>query len=227
MAAIGEVVTAVAHGIRNPLANIRASAQVALLDCQHDPGHSGVRNLTNIMAEVDRLEGRLRELLEFVRPAQPRRERLNLNELGQRALAAAAVPMAKARVTASADLAPSLPPVRGDAMLLEEILSSLIGNAIDAMSDRGGQIRLRTGARADRSGRPEISVDVCDTGPGIAPEETEKIFEPFYTTKARGTGLGLAIAKRFAEAHGGTIAVSSRPGQGATFRVTLPGEGEA
>jgi two-component system, NtrC family, sensor histidine kinase HydH len=223
MAAIGEVVTAVTHGIRNPLANIRASAQVALLDCKDDlSAASGARSLTTIMAEVDRLEARLRELLEFVRPTQPRREQVDLNDLGQRAMAMAAAPMAKARVTAKVETAPGLPPVRGDAMLLEEILSSLIGNAIDATSDRGGSIRLRTGTEADSAGRPQVFVEVCDTGPGIAPGEIGRIFEPFYTTKARGTGLGLAIAKRFAEAHGGTIAVSSRLGEGSKFRVTLP-----
>jgi signal transduction histidine kinase len=72
-----------------------------------------------------------------------------------------------------------------------------------------------------------VFVEVRDSGPGIAPEAIGKIFEPFYTTKAQGTGLGLAIARKFTEAHGGAITVWSRPGEGATFRVTLPADTEA
>jgi signal transduction histidine kinase len=228
MAAIGEVVTAVAHGIRNPLANIRASAQVALLDSEQSPAPaSRSRNLANIMTEVDRLGRRLKELLEFVRPAGPRKEKLDLNELAQRVFAMAVEAMAKAQVSGNAELASDLPPIRGDAMLLEEVLHSLIGNAIDATGGRGGAVALRTGTKQDNAGQPQVFVEVRDSGPGIAPEAIGKIFEPFYTTKAQGTGLGLAIARKFTEAHGGAITVWSRPGEGATFRVTLPADTEA
>jgi signal transduction histidine kinase len=179
------------------------------------------------MAEVDRLGARLKELLEFVRPTARRAERVDVNGLAERAIDAAAAPMAKARVSGRADLAPDLPPVRGDAMLLAEVLHSLIGNAIEAVNGTGGTVRVHTGARRDNAGQPQVFVEVRDSGPGIAPEMIGKIFEPFYTTKAQGTGLGLAIARKFTEAHGGTLSVWSRPGEGAAFRVTLPAEAEA
>jgi signal transduction histidine kinase len=186
-----------------------------------------MQTLINIMAEVDRLGRRLRELLEFVRPTGCRREWLDLNELAERTFAMAALPMAKARVSGETQLGSDLPSIRGDAMLIKEVLHSLIGNAIDATSGRGGAVILRTGTERATTGRPQVFVEVRDTGPGITPEAVGKIFEPFYTTKAQGTGLGLAIARKFTEAHGGIITVESRPGEGATFRVTLPADAEA
>jgi signal transduction histidine kinase len=92
------------------------------------------------------------------------------------------------------------------------------------MSEGGGTISLTTGKMRGQGGAPQVFVDVQDSGVGISAEEVPKIFEPFYTTKAQGTGLGLAIAKKFTEAHGGTISVWSQPGGGATFRVTFPAQ---
>jgi signal transduction histidine kinase len=109
-------------------------------------------------------------------------------------------------------------------MLLEQVFLSLIGNAIEAISEGGGTISLTTGRTQGNGGAPQVFVDVQDTGAGIPVEEIPKIFEPFYTTKAQGTGLGLAIAKKFTEAHGGAISVWSQPGGGATFRVTFPAQ---
>ncbi|MBI2525386.1 MAG: hypothetical protein HYV93_05325 [Candidatus Rokubacteria bacterium] len=228
MAAVGEVVTAVAHGIRNPLANIRASAQVALLDCGDCQAHpAGPRGLTSIMAEVDRLEARLKELLQFVRPAERRSARVEVNAVVQRSLEMLAAHSVKAGVGVAARLAPELPPVTGDAILLEEVFGSLIGNAIDAAASGGGTVSLRSGATRDEAGAPQVFVEVRDSGAGIPDEDLAKIFEPFYTTKAQGTGLGLALARKFTQAHGGKITVRSLPGEGATFRVVLPVAAEA
>ncbi len=151
--------------------------------------------------------------------------------------------IAKANLTLDKQLANGLPPIIGNAMLLEQVFLSLIGNAIEAIPDGGGTITVRTGildqnakgerqrgANDPRQARlpsadcppPSIFVEVQDTGVGIPPDLVSKIFEPFHTTKAQGTGLGLAIAKKFTEAHGGTITVSSRPIEGTMFRVALP-----
>jgi signal transduction histidine kinase len=223
MAAIGEVVTAVAHGIRNPLANIRASAQVALLDCgECQKSAFAPRNLTNIIAEVDRLEGRLKELLQFVRPAERQSRPLDLNALLRETLQMIASRTAKGHLKVEERLTPSLPPVMGDEILLEQVFLSLIGNAIEAISESGGTITLTTGRTQGSEGTQQVFVDVQDSGAGIPAKEIPKIFEPFYTTKAQGTGLGLAIAKKFTEAHGGAISVRSDPGEGTTFRVTFP-----
>lgn len=228
MAAIGEVVTAVAHGIRNPLANIRASAQVASLDCQEGGGSAlASRNLANIMAEVDRLEGRLRELLQFVRPAERPTGPLDLNAVLSVSLEMMAGRAAKANLRLDTQLARDLPPIRGNAMLLEQVFLSLIGNAIEAIPAAGGTITVATGRAPSDGGVPAVFAEVRDTGVGIPPEVLPKLFEPFHTTKAQGTGLGLAIARKFTEAQGGTIAVQSRPGEGTTFRVSFPVHVEA
>jgi signal transduction histidine kinase len=221
MAAVGEVVTAVAHGIRNPLANIRASAQVALLDCKD--GAVAVltaKSLTNIMTQVDRLEGRVRELLQFVRPAERQSQPLDVNTALREALQVMAGRLGAARIKVDERLAAALPVISGDEMLLEQVFMNLIGNALEATLE-GETITVVTGVDR-RNGSLEVFAEIRDTGKGIAPEEIPRIFDLFYTTKAQGTGVGLALAKKFIEAHGGTIAVVSSPGEGATFRVLLP-----
>jgi two-component system sensor histidine kinase HydH len=223
MAAIGEVVAAVAHGIRNPLANIRAVAQVATLDCKEEEGTRLVsRSLANIMAEVDRLENRLKELLQFARPAERQSEALDINAVLHGTLRMMAGRLARTGLVVEECLAPVLPPTLGDAVLFEQVFMSLISNAAEALPASGGVITLTTGTVQDKTGTICVFVEIRDTGAGITPEGLAKIFVPFYTTKSQGTGLGLAIAKKFTEAYGGMISVSSRPGEGAVFRVTFP-----
>ncbi|HYL79353.1 MAG TPA: ATP-binding protein, partial [Candidatus Acidoferrum sp.] len=227
LAAIGEVVTAVAHGIRNPLANIRAAAQVASLE-PRDAGPSGLvpRSLLNIMLEVDRLEGRLKELLQFVRPANRPSEPLDLNSVLRESLRMVEGRIAKTDLKLEELLAPGLAPIMGSTILLEQVFLSLIGNAIEAFPHGPGTITIRTGSDVDARGVSWVFAEVRDTGVGIPAEQLMRIFEPFYTTKAQGTGLGLAIAKKFAEAQGGTLSVESRPGEGTSFRVTFPAVSE-
>ena len=223
MAAMGEVVAAVAHGIRNPLANIRAVAQVATLDSKEAAGTPLVsRSLANIMAEVDRLENRLKELLQFARPAERQSQALDVNAMLRGILRMMAGRLARTGLVVEECLAPSLPPILGDAVLFEQVFMSLISNAVDALPASGGVITLTTGTTQDKAGTVCVFTEIRDTGVGISPEGLAKIFTPFYTTKAQGTGLGLAIAKKFTEAYGGTISVASQPGEGTTFRVTFP-----
>jgi signal transduction histidine kinase len=214
MAAIGEVVTAVAHGIRNPLANIRASAQVAGL------GGDAAPHLSTIMAEVDRLEGRLKEMLHFVRPAGPERLPLDVNQGVEDAVRLMAGNAEAAGVTVCTELHPGLPRILGNAMLLEQVLLSLLGNAVEA-TPAGGSVTVRTGLLSSNGAGPPVFVEVRDTGSGIPSEHLPRIFEPFYTTKSKGTGLGLAIAKKFTEAQGGSLGVETRRGETA-FSVTFP-----
>lgn len=225
LAAIGEVVTAVAHGIRNPLANIRAAAQVAGLG---EPGSASPtplrRHLTHIMAEVDRLELRLRELLQFVRPADRQQARVDMNAVVRETAQMVAGRVATGRATLELALAPTLPPVTGNAMLLEQVVLSLFSNAIEAVQPGDGRIRVATRMANGEAGGAAVVVEVQDNGIGIPPDRLASVFKAFYTTKAQGTGLGLAIAKKFTEAHGGALVVVSRPGEVTTFRVTLPAE---
>jgi two-component system, NtrC family, sensor histidine kinase HydH len=226
MAAIGEVVTAVAHGIRNPLANIRAAAQVALPDSGAGPQPQPTATIRNIIGEVDRLEGRVKELLSFVRPAETRRSPVDLNTLLAMTLRLLQGRFAQAGVSPATKTAPALPVVTADPMLIEQALVNIIGNAIDA-SRTGGTVTIATGLARGSDGPLHVVVDVHDDGPGIDPASTERIFELFYTTKAQGTGVGLPLARKFVEAHGGSLTVASRPGEGATFRMSLPAHSQA
>lgn len=219
MAAIGAVVTAVAHGIRNPLANIRAAAQVALLDCRESGGPPlMVKTLVSVMSEVDRLGGRVTDLLQFVRPAERQSKPLDLNTVIRSSLRMTAGRIAAANIKVVDQLAPALPVIMGDPILLEQVFLGLISNAIEAVAN-SGTLTLRSGITDDGA---EVFAEVRDTGGGISPDEISKIFELFYTTKPQGTGLGLALAKKFVEAHEGSITVASEPGAGARFRVAFP-----
>jgi signal transduction histidine kinase len=111
-----------------------------------------------------------------------------------------------------------LPPLTADRDRLTQVLLNLTRNALEAMPD-GGRLRLEAAATPRA-----VTLAVTDSGPGIAPEARARLFEPYYTTKARGLGLGLAIARQIVEAHGGAIDVEPADGGGSRFRVTLPRE---
>jgi two-component system sensor histidine kinase HydH len=174
------------------------------------------------MAEVDRLENRLKELLQFARPAERQSEALDVNAVLCGTLRMMAGRLTRTGLVVEECLAPVLPPTLGDAVLFEQIFMSLISNAAEALPASGGVITLTTGTAQDEAGTVCVFAEIRDTGAGVPLEGLAKIFVPFYTTKSQGTGLGLAIAKKFTEAYGGTISVSSRPGEGAVFRVTFP-----
>jgi signal transduction histidine kinase len=113
------------------------------------------------------------------------------------------------------DLAPDLPAVEVDADQLKRVLLNVINNALEAMAEAGGELRLRTAREGDG-----VAIRVDDDGPGV--EDVERIFEPHYTTKVKGLGLGLAIARQIVEEHGGTIRAESVPGQGTSVSIHLP-----
>jgi two-component system, NtrC family, sensor histidine kinase HydH len=211
LAAIGEVSAAVAHGIRNPLANIRASAQVAL------DGRGGGRHLETIIAETDRLERWLRSLLDVVRPFKIRLTPVDVNALVVDLAALVRERAAAAGVTIELALADGLPVLLGDDVQLQQALLSVMDNALDALA-RGGTLIVRS----ELAGDDDIALTVEDDGHGIPPEQQARVFEPFYTTKTRGTGLGLAITRKVVEGHGGTVQIEPRRPTGTRVRIRLP-----
>src|SRR5437867_2249372 len=119
-------------------------------------------------------------------------------------------------------LTPGLPPITGDAMLLQQAILNILENARDAVLPAGGAITIVTDYESNGShGSDKVFLEVIDTGAGIAPDTLRKIFEPFFTTKPKGTGLGLALAKKFIEANDGSVKASNAPGGGALFHVTF------
>lgn len=218
LAAIGEVSAAVAHGIRNPLAAIRASAQVALDALDDRPRVE--RYLRAITDEVDRLGGWLRSLLESVRPFELHPAPVDLNHVLRDLLALLERRLAAAGIAAEPRLAADLPRLTADEVQLQQALLGVLENAIEAMPG-GGSLAVTTES-CDTDGRAGVRVTIRDSGDGIAPDRLARVFEPLFTTKNRGTGLGLAIARKVVERHGGHIAIDSRPGVGTAVSLALP-----
>jgi len=214
LAAVGEFAGSVAHGIRNPLAGIRASAQLAHRQAGDGPL---AETLAGVLHEADRLDQRIRSLLDFSRPHVPRLAATDLVALA-RVVTATLEPYARAghvdvAVEASGD------PLIGlcDPALLEEVLLELAGNALRAMTGRPGSLRV-----ALHRERSRAVIEVSDTGPGIPEGVRDRVFELFFTTRPDGTGMGLATVKKIVESHGGQVDVTRTGPDGTTFRIEVP-----
>jgi len=221
LASIGEVSAAVAHGLRNPLASLRAAAQLVR---RHPASPSATEHLDAIIEEVDRLDRRISHLLSFSRPAPFHPVPESLPRLIAELLPAVAEPIREHRVDLEMAVPATLPDVRVDPMQLEQVILEIVSNALDAMPAGG---RLRIGAAVIDGAEPGVTVEVSDTGGGIPEPVLASVCEPFFTTRQEGTGLGLAIAKRYMEQNGGRLEIVSRPGEGTTVRLRLPTEREA
>lgn len=236
LASIGEMSAAVAHGLRNPLASLRAAAQLVR---RHPASPTATEHLDAIIEEVDRLDRRISHLLSFSRPAPFRPVSESLPRLIEELLPAVAGPIREQRVELELAVPTALPQVRVDPMQLEQAILEIVSNALDAMP-AGGRLRIgafvadgtaggAAGAGGDAPADPpgEVVIEVSDTGGGILAETLASVCEPFFTTRPEGTGLGLAIAKRYVEQNGGRLEIASRPGEGTTVRLRLPSEGAA
>ncbi|HOU12164.1 MAG TPA: response regulator [Anaerolineae bacterium] len=215
MAAVGRLAASLAHEINNPLQAIQNSLHLAL-----HPGLDEVKRrgfLEMAQQEVARLVQIVRRMLDFYRPSSAMQP-LDVNRPVDDALAIAGKRLQQSRVEVVARLAPNLVPVRGAPNQLTQVFLNIIINAVDAMPN-GGTLWVGTAYHAERK---QVVVAFRDSGPGIAPEIREHMFEPFHTSKSTGTGLGLAISYGIIERHGGVIEVESPPGGGTTFIVRLP-----
>src|SRR5437016_5044060 len=217
LASIGQMAAGVAHGLRNPLASLRAAAQLA----QHRvEGPAAREPLNAIIEQVDRLDLRIAHLLTFSRPAPFRPLRESVRTLIDGALSGFAELLRQRRVELTVTAPSTLREIRVDPMRLEQALTEIISNALDAMPE-GGQLTIA--ARADGPGRADgVALEITDSGPGIPAEILPNLCEPFFTTRPEGTGLGLAIAKRYVEETGGRLDIASRIGHGTTVRIWLP-----
>jgi two-component system, NtrC family, sensor kinase len=219
LASLGQMSAAVAHGLRNPLASIRAATQLALHQL---PARSPQReHLQAVIAEVDRLEKRIAHLLDFTKPVgfSPVAERLAT--LVDRVVAVFAEKLGRQGITVTVDVSPRLPEAWVDAFQIEQAFLEVVSNALEAMP-RGGTLAIGATRVADGAGGARLRVTVRDTGEGIPAAALARVAEPFFTTKADGTGLGLAIAKRFVEQNAGALTIVSREREGTVVTITLP-----
>jgi len=224
LAALGQMVTGIAHELSNPLTSILGYSQRLLL--RKDLAGS-TEEARQIYEEAERAGTILRQLLLSAREARPERKRVALNQVVQRAMDLQGFGSASEKIRIELDLDPTLPFITGDAGQLQQVLMNLIGNARQAivLEGKAGTIRLRTARNGDR----RIVVQVIDDGPGIPQTILARIFDPFFTTKPAGvgTGLGLAIVLSVVREHGGQVSVSSPPQGGSVFTVELPVEAES
>lgn len=223
---LAAVAAGLAHEIKNPLGGIKGAAQLLADTLASDP--EGLRFTALITREVDRVSALLEQLLELTRPPRLRLGAVNIHKLLQEVLTLERAAAADA-LTLRCNFDPSLPDVWADEAQIRQVFLNLVKNALEAM-DRKGTLTITTrmetdfhvrAAGQDRS-RKYLSVDVEDSGPGIEPEDYERIFTPFFTTKNKGTGLGLAVSHRLVTQHGGLLRVESEPGRWTRFRVSLP-----
>jgi len=210
---VGELASSVAHNIRNPLASIRSSAELAL----EMKGQECSEQARDIISTVDRVEAWMRELLRFTRSEPETRGPVQALPILRRCFDGFRPEFEKRGLTGAVSLESPDARVDADPMLLGHALHSVIANAIDA-TPQGGRIEGRVAA--NNEGR--IAILVRDTGHGIAREDMDKLFRPFFTTKARGLGIGLAQVRRTVERFGGEVRIESSPGAGTTVTLDLP-----
>jgi signal transduction histidine kinase len=214
LASVGELASGIAHEIKNPLVGVASGVDLLSRQVGTDPKAAALLDQMN--AQIRRIESALQDLLSYASPKQPLFTWTDPKQLVERFIALVRPQADAARVQIIERHAEALPSIRVDHELLTQALVNLALNAIQAM-EPGGVLKISTES-VDSSVRFSIS----DTGNGIAPDELDRIYRPFYTTKHQGTGLGLAITRGIVERHGGQMKTASKPGDGSTFTLVIP-----
>jgi signal transduction histidine kinase len=220
LSTLGEAAMVIAHEVRNPLGIIKTSSDLVRARAKLGPKEEQL--LDYVTEEVHRIDNLLTEVLDFAHPKDPRRSSLILREIVDRIQGFVAPEIARKGLTLEIADTSASARVSADRDQIYEAILNLVINAMDAVP-RGGRVKIRLGAEARH-----VVIDVADNGPGVKRELRARIFNPFFTTKAKGTGLGLAKVATVVEAHRGTIECLEEPGGGACFRITLErAEGES
>ncbi|MHC6225460.1 sensor histidine kinase [Pseudomonas sp. X10] len=209
--ALGEMSSAVAHSLRNPLASIRSSAELAQA---FDEGPAQ-KNISDIINQVDRMSHWVRQLLQSLRPLNDDAVPVDLPLALQESLQAFAVPLVRAGVQLELEKLPAVQ-VLGQPALLAQIFNSLIANALEAM-EQGGRLRVEL-VRQDRR---NLTLRLSDSGRGMSEQQQRLAFRPFFTTKQGGLGVGLMLVKRIMERFGGSVRLHSREGSGTSVLLSF------
>lgn len=225
MAALGRLVSGIAHELNNPLTTIMGYGQLLL---GRGLASSEMEEVKNVYQEAERACRIVKNLLYFARENKPERHAVNVNEIIERTLALRGYELKVEDISVVCDLAAEMPQTMADPYQLQQVILNLVMNAEQALlEDRGhGTIAISTRHQASRGRhrREKILVEISDDGPGVPPEIASRIFDPFFTTKSVGvgTGLGLSIVYGIVHEHDGDIAFENLPGGGVKFTVELP-----
>jgi signal transduction histidine kinase len=233
LALLGELSAGIAHEIRNPLAGIKASAQVLQESLNHEDFRSELIN--RIVKEVDKSNRLLKEFFKFARPLPPRFSFYDIEMIIDSVYLLLAPRFKKNNIKFTKEFEDQIPQVHIDETQIEQVILNFFLNAVDVMPD-GGELTVKTSKKklslqdignekyiaSDDEDNQFVIVEISDTGKGIKPEIIDKIFNPFFTTKKDGLGLGLSICSRLIEENQGKVDVISTPGKGTTFILALP-----
>ncbi|WP_003544474.1 ATP-binding protein [Desulfotomaculum nigrificans] len=215
LAALGRLVTGVAHELRNPLGIVKATVQV--MEGEYKKTVPGIEEYTKVICEqINRGNKVIQELLDFGRPSKPIVRPTDLNGLLDSVLTFTHPMLRQNKIDLNKELAPDLPLAAIDADRIKQVFVNLILNAIQAMPG-GGKLTIKTLAENDK-----VKVCFSDTGGGINPDDLPRIFDPFYTTKDEGAGLGLSISYQIIHMHNGKIWVAETSPSGTTICISLP-----
>jgi nitrogen-specific signal transduction histidine kinase len=233
LASLGEMAAGIAHELKNPLAGIEVMA--GLLRRQVTESADAQSLLADIISEAKLANAIVVEMLEFVRPIRLQVERTDLSDVLHQAVTLAENKVKRGGVSVQVDLEAELPMIHGDHHQLCQVFTNLLTNAFEALDGRGRigikavaeTIEQDPGFADAQAPTPAVVVDVTDDGPGVPVELSDRIFDPFFTTKPQGSGLGLPIVRKIVDAHDGRIDLTSAPGRGTRFRVTLPVSSDA
>jgi two-component system NtrC family sensor kinase len=230
LASVGMLAAGIAHELNNPLTGVLTFS--TLLRKKLADGSQDAEDLDLVIRETRRCATIIRRLLDFAREKPPEKKFVDLNRLLEETTHLIERPAHLRDIRINLDLAPGLPPVWVDEDLIKQVIVNMLVNAQQAIGDEGNiTIRSRRcpepkRAEPDGEAVPMLEIAIIDTGCGIAENDLRRVFDPFFTTKGvgQGTGLGLSVSHGIVKAHGGTIEVESRVGEGTTFRVYLPVE---
>jgi PAS domain S-box-containing protein len=219
------IMAAIAHEVRQPLMAIVINGGAARRFLARVPADidEATANLNRIINDCRRASEVFDSILTLFRREDQERQAIDVNEIAREVLVSSRAELVERRVTTRTELASELPLIYGHRRQLQQVISNLVQNAIEAMddtTDRGRFLRVRTGLH----NRDAIIVAVEDSGPGIDPKQLSSIFDAFFTTKSHGIGLGLAICRMIVERHGGQLTAASDGNNGAQFQFVLPTE---
>lgn len=214
LAALGRLVTGVAHELRNPIGIIKTTVQLLEKDLQK---YEDTRDYIKVIEEqITRQNRVIQELLDFGRPSKHQVQSASINSLLEKVLVFTSPMLRQHNIQLEQQLDQELPPIEVDAERIKQVFVNIILNAVQAMPD-GGTLTIKTG-----HDREWVNISFTDTGTGIAPAEMASIFDPFFTTREYGTGLGLSISHQIIKTHNGHINVDSTLSEGTTFTIKLP-----
>jgi nitrogen-specific signal transduction histidine kinase len=228
LASLGEMAAGIAHELKNPLAGIEVMA--GLLRRQVPDKQDAQLILADIISEAKLANAIVVEMLEFVRPVRLQVEHTAIADVLHQAVLLAESKTSRGGVSVTMDVPNDLPMIEGDQYQLCQVFTNLIANAFEALEGTGtidiaasmGTIEPDPEFGVAPVLSPTIVVNVADNGPGVPADLSDRIYDPFFTTKVKGTGLGLGIVRKIVDAHDGRIDLTSSPKTGTRFRVTLP-----